>query len=80
MNPKHNWAESNPETLIVTYLRSKTHSITSEAALSAAAASVTPGKNSSKSKKRGEAGASTDLALGRFRPTKISRLCHPHFV
>jgi len=51
MNPKHDWAESNPETLIVTYLRSKAHSITSEAALSAAAASVTPGKNSSKSKK-----------------------------
>ena len=30
MNPKHDWAESNPETLIVTYLRSKTHAITSE--------------------------------------------------
>src|SRR5256886_4369152 len=39
MNPKHDWAESNPETLVVTYLRSKTHAITSEAALSAAAAS-----------------------------------------
>jgi tetratricopeptide (TPR) repeat protein len=60
MNPKHDWAESNPETLIVTYLRSKTHAITSEAALSAAASSVNPGKNSSKSKKRGEAAASTD--------------------
>jgi tetratricopeptide (TPR) repeat protein len=60
MNPKHDWVESNPETLIVTYLRSKTHAITSEAALSAAAAAVTPGKNSSKSKKRGEPAASTD--------------------
>ena len=64
MNPKHDWAESNPETLIVTYLRSKNHAITSEAALSAAAASVTPGKNSSKSKKRGEPAASTDSLSG----------------
>jgi len=60
MNPKHDWVESNPETLIVTYLRSKTHAITSEAALSAAAAAVTPGKNSPRSKKRGEPAASTD--------------------
>ena len=60
MNPKHDWAESNPETLIVTYLRSKTHAIASEAALSAAAAAVTPGKNSPRSKKRGEPAPSTD--------------------
>jgi len=60
MNPKHDWAESNPETLIVTYLRSKTHAITSEAALSAAAAAVTPGKNSPRPKKRGEAAPGTD--------------------
>src|SRR5207244_6014072 len=49
MNPKHDWVESNPETLIVTYLRSKTHAITSEAALSAAEASVTLGKHYYKS-------------------------------
>lgn len=62
MNPKHDWVESNPETLIVTYLRSKNHAITSEAAISAAAAEVTPGKNSNspRSKKRGESAASTD--------------------
>ncbi len=60
MNPKHDWLESNPETLIVTYLRSKAHAITSEAALSAAAAAVTPGKNSPRSKKRGEPATSTD--------------------
>jgi tetratricopeptide (TPR) repeat protein len=63
MNPKHDWVESNPETLIVTYLRSKTHAITSEAALSAAAAAVTPqGKNSPRSKKRGETAPSTDAS------------------
>jgi len=60
MNPKHDWAETNPETLIVTYLRSKTNAITSEAALSAAAAAVTPGKNSPRSKKRGEPLAGSD--------------------
>jgi hypothetical protein len=60
MNPKHDWAESNPETLIVTYLRSKTHAITSEAALSAAAAAVTPGKNSARSKKRADSAANTE--------------------
>ena len=61
LNPKHDWLESNPETLIVTYLRSKTHAITSEAALSAAAAAVTPGKNS-RSKKRNEPTGSSDSA------------------
>jgi hypothetical protein len=67
MNPKHDWVESNPETLIVTYLRSKTHAITSEAALSAAAAAVTPGK-SSRSKKRGGDSTGTDsLDSGRRR-------------
>jgi tetratricopeptide (TPR) repeat protein len=60
MNPKHDWVESNPETLIVTYLRSKTHAITSEAALSAAAAAVTPSKNSSRSKKRAESAPNTE--------------------
>ena len=60
MNPKHDWGESNPETLIVTYLRSKTHAITSEAALSAAAAAITPGKNSTRSKKRADSAATTE--------------------
>src|SRR5436189_4017633 len=64
MNPKHDWVESNPETLIVTYLRSKTHAVTSEAALSAAAAAITPGKNSSRSKKRSDSASSTDSLSG----------------
>lgn len=55
MNPKHDWVETNPETLIVSYLRAKSHSMNSEAALSAAAAAVTPGKNSPRSKKRSDA-------------------------
>src|SRR5438874_3199780 len=59
MNPKHDWIETNPETLIVTYLRSKTHAITSEAALSAVAAAVTPGKNSPKPRKRAESNSNS---------------------
>src|SRR5437868_13491936 len=57
MSPKHDWIETNPETLIVTYLRSKTHAVTSEAALSAAAAGIIPGKNSPRPKKRAESNA-----------------------
>lgn len=56
-NTKHDWSESNPETLIVSYLRLKTHAITSEAAISAAAAAVTPGKLSSRKKKAEAASA-----------------------
>lgn len=59
LNPKHDWIETNPEILIVNYVRSKTHAVTSEAAISAAAAAVTPGKNSPRSKKRSE---NADLA------------------
>src|SRR5205814_1933579 len=54
MNPKHDWIETNPETLIVTYLRSKTRAITPETALSTAAAAVTPGKAAPKPRKRAE--------------------------
>src|SRR5436189_1470437 len=60
MNTKHDWLESNPETLIVNYLRSKTHAITSDAHLTSAAAAVTPGKNSPRAKKHGEPATSTD--------------------
>ncbi|MDQ2868185.1 MAG: tetratricopeptide repeat protein [Verrucomicrobiota bacterium] len=59
-NSKHDWSEANPETLIVSYLRLKTHAITSEAAISAAAAAVTPGKISTR-KKKAEAASADDL-------------------
>ncbi len=54
LSPKHDWSESDTETLIVSYRRSKIHGVTSEAAISAAAAAVTPGKASGRSKKRAE--------------------------
>ena len=54
LSPKHDWSDSDTETLIVSYRRSKTHAVTSEAAISAAAAAVTPGKVSGRSKKRNQ--------------------------
>jgi tetratricopeptide (TPR) repeat protein len=42
LTPNHNWQEANPEVLAVTYLRPKKDALTSDAALTAAAAAVTP--------------------------------------
>jgi tetratricopeptide (TPR) repeat protein len=47
LTPHHDWKETNPEILAVTYLRSK-NKTSSEADLAAAAASVTPPGNSKK--------------------------------
>lgn len=49
LTPHHNWADTNPEILAVTYVRPKNKPISSEAALSAAAAAVTPGSTKKKS-------------------------------
>jgi hypothetical protein len=42
LTPHHNWTDTNPEVLAVTYVRPKNKPISSDAALSAAAAAVTP--------------------------------------
>jgi tetratricopeptide (TPR) repeat protein len=44
LTPKHDWADTNPEILSVSYLRPKNKAISSEAALSAAAAAVKVGQ------------------------------------
>jgi tetratricopeptide (TPR) repeat protein len=44
LTPNHDWASTNPEILAVNYFRPKNQAISSEAALSAAAAAVVPGK------------------------------------
>jgi tetratricopeptide (TPR) repeat protein len=44
LTPKHDWTDTNPEMLSVSYLRPKTRVIAPEAALSEAAASVRPGQ------------------------------------
>ena len=53
VTPNHNWQEANPEILAVTYLRPKKDAVSSDAALTAAAAAVVPpvpGKRSRPSK------------------------------
>jgi hypothetical protein len=42
LTPNHDWKETNPEVLAVTYLRAKNKTVSPEAALADAAASVTP--------------------------------------
>ena len=44
LTPKHDWTETNPEILSVSYLRPRTRVVSSEAALSEAAASVRSGQ------------------------------------
>ena len=60
LTPNHDWAGSDPEMLAVTYTRPKSNVLSPEAALSAAAAAVNPGKKSPASKpgpaKAGESG------------------------
>ena len=53
LTPHHDWKDTNPEILAVTYLRQKNKPISPDAALSAAAAAVTPpgGKKKSSTKK-----------------------------
>jgi tetratricopeptide (TPR) repeat protein len=53
LTPHHDWKDTNPEILGVTYVRPKNKPISSDAALSAAAAAVTPpgGKKKSSTKK-----------------------------
>ena len=42
LTPNHDWKETNPEVLAVTYLRAKNKTVSPDAALADAAASVTP--------------------------------------
>ncbi|MDQ2825010.1 MAG: tetratricopeptide repeat protein [Verrucomicrobiota bacterium] len=44
LTPNHDWAQANPEVLAVTYIRAKNKALSQEAALSAAAAAIIPGK------------------------------------
>jgi hypothetical protein len=50
LTPRHDWATSDPEILAVNYIRPKNSLMSPEAALSAAAAAVKPGKKSQPSK------------------------------
>jgi tetratricopeptide (TPR) repeat protein len=62
LTPKHDWTETNPEILAVTYLRTKNHVLSPEAALSAAAAAVVPGKKSQSTKAKNPTTGTDGLA------------------
>ena len=51
LTTEHDWSQTNPELLMVSYLRPKNKALASEAALSAAAAAVNPNKKTKTSKK-----------------------------
>jgi hypothetical protein len=54
LTPKHDWSDTNPEVLLVRYVRAKTDGALSESSLSEAAAKVRPGQ-----KGRGSKGSDT---------------------
>jgi len=51
LTPHHDWKDTNPEILAVTYMRPKNKPMSAEGALSAAAAAITPGGKKKSSKK-----------------------------
>jgi hypothetical protein len=66
LTPNHDWASTNPEILAVSYYRPKNQSVSSDAALSAAAANVVPGKKARpmSTKAAGASGAGARHYLG----------------
>jgi hypothetical protein len=66
LTPHHDWTDTNPEVLAVTYLRPKNKPISSEQALSIAASGVTPGGSKKKSKKEASAESTTDAGHRKY--------------
>jgi tetratricopeptide (TPR) repeat protein len=65
----HDWTETNPEVLAVTYVRTKNRVVSAEAQLSAAAAAVVPGKKVKPVKAKepsGAEGSSTEAGRRRY--------------
>jgi tetratricopeptide (TPR) repeat protein len=56
ITPRHDWSDTNPEVLLVRYVRAKTGGALSEASLSEAAAKVRPGQKSRGSKGSADVG------------------------
>jgi tetratricopeptide (TPR) repeat protein len=67
LTPKHDWANTNPEILSVSYLRPKIGSVSSEATLSEAAATVRPGQKG----RAGKARSSTESGQRRYLGYRI---------
>jgi hypothetical protein len=62
LTPKHDWSETDPEVLLVHYVRAKTGGALSESSLSEAAARIRPGQKGRRSK--GSAGIGQRKYLG----------------
>src|SRR6266478_6532781 len=56
VTPKHDWSDTNPEVLLVRYVRAKTGGALSESSLSEAAAKVRPGQKGRGSKRAADTG------------------------
>ena len=67
LTTKHDWTETNPEVLAVTYVRAKNRVQSAEAQLSAAAAAVVPGKKHKSAAKPKEPNADGSADSGRRR-------------
>jgi tetratricopeptide (TPR) repeat protein len=94
LTPNHDWTDTNPEVLAVTYVRAKNKSLSSEAALAAAAASVNPARKGKTTKPSAPADAAQRKYLGyivriyyndqlqdkRAEPTKLLTLFPPPFT
>jgi tetratricopeptide (TPR) repeat protein len=66
LTPKHDWTDTNPEVLSVSYLRPKAGAVSSESSLSEAAATVRPGQ-----KGRGAKGSATDSGQRKYLGYRI---------
>jgi len=64
LTPNHDWADSNSETLAVTYIRPKSKAKTAEADLAAAAAAINPAKKGKPTKANPPAEAGARKYLG----------------
>ena len=64
LTSKHDWVDTNPEVLSVTYVRPKLKDVSSEAALSEAAATVKPGQKDRAVKRRSSAEGGQRKYLG----------------
>jgi tetratricopeptide (TPR) repeat protein len=64
LTSKHDWTDTNPEMLSVTYVRPKIRNVSSEAALSEAAATVRPGQKGQAAKGRSSAEGGARKYLG----------------
>jgi tetratricopeptide (TPR) repeat protein len=56
LTPNHDWSDTNPEVLLVRYVRAKTGGALSESSLTEAAAKVRPGQKGRSSKSSGDIG------------------------